>query len=180
MFLERYRIHLAAALALAIAAPAAAQEPPSRPACAVTDDSKLPPMLAAWTARSSLPAAIDAAGAIQARLPVGRAIDAQLTRSGDVSFPVLPAKPGGSVSYGGLYELNITEAGDYQVSLGTGVWIELVSGKTLVEATRHAPGPACSSLKKTVVFPLKPGRYLLEITGNGEPTLALMVSRAAG
>jgi hypothetical protein len=168
----------AAGLALVLAASAAsAQEPPSRPACATTDDSGLPPALGGWLDRAPLAAAATAAEAANASIPIGKGVDAQLKRTGDVVFPVLPAKPGGSVSYGGLYELRIAEAGDYQVSLGTGAWIEIVSGKTALAASAHGPGPACSSLKKTVVFPLKPGRYVFEVTGNGEPTLALMVTR---
>lgn len=171
-------IYIAVSLATALWAPAAlAQEPPSRPACATTSDASLPPALAGWTTRTTLPAAATAADAAKAALPIGRSVDAQLKRSGEVTYPVLPAKPGGSVSFGGLYEIRVAEAGDYQLSLGTGAWIEIVSGKTLVESTAHAPGPACSSLKKTVVFPLKPGRYILEITGNGEPTLPVMVTR---
>jgi len=181
MFAPRNRIALAAGLALALASTTAlAQEPPSRPACAVVDDTGLPPALAGWTSRTPLAAATDARALPQASLPVGQGVDAQLRRTGEITFPVLPARPGGTVSYGGLYELRITEAGDYQVSLGTGAWIEVVRGKTLVEATRHGPGPACSSLKKTVVFSLKPGLYVFEITGNGEPTLAVMITRLAG
>ena len=153
-------IGLAAALG---AAPAFAQEPPSRPASATISDAGLPAHLAAWTNRSALPAAASAADVGKAALPVGKGVDAQLKKTGEVAFPVLPAKPGGSVSYGGLYEVRIVEPGDYQVSLGTGAWIEVVSGKTLVASTAHAPGTACASLKKTVVFPLKPGRYVLEI-----------------
>ena len=172
------RIHIALGLAAALCAlPALAQEPLSRPVCAAVDDSKLPPALAGWTSRAAVPAAAPAADAGKAALAVGKGVDAQLKKTGEVTFPVLPEKPGGSVSYGGLYEIRVAEAGDYQVSLGTGAWIEVVSGKTLVTASTHAPGPACSSLKKTVVFPLKPGRYLLEITGNGEPTLPVMVTR---
>lgn len=174
----RYRLCSALALVVALGASAAsAQEPPSRPACSSTSDAGLPAALSGWTNRSPLTAATTAAGATQAALPIGKGVDAQLKRTGDVAFPVLPGKPGGSVSYGGLFEIRIAEPGDYQVSLGTGAWIEVVSGRALVESSAHAPGPACSSLKKTVVFPLKPGRYLLEVTGNGEPALPVMVTR---
>jgi hypothetical protein len=173
-----HRLYLAIGLAAALgAAPAFAQEPPSRPACAATSDANLPPALAGWTARAALPAGATVAEVGKAVLPLGQGVDAQLKKTGEITFPVLPAKPGGTVSYGGLYEVRIAEAGDYQVSLGTGAWIEVVSGKTLVASTAHAPGPPCSSLKKTVVFPLKSGRYVLEITGNGEPTLPVMVTR---
>lgn len=164
-------------LALAAAAPAFAQEPASRPACVVTDDSKLPAALAGWRGRAPLAAAATAGDAVKAALPLGKGVDAQLKRNGEVAFPVLPAKPGGSVSHGGLFEIPVEAAGDYQVSLGTGAWIEVARDGAAVEATAHAPGPPCASLKKTVVFPLVPGRYLLEISGNADPVLPLMVHR---
>jgi hypothetical protein len=169
------RLILLAALSTT-ALPALAQ-PAEHKACEAVSDAALPAPLAGWTGRVPLAAAADAGGAAKAELPVGKGVDAQLRHNGEVAFPVLPAKPGGSVSYGGLYGLRIAEAGDYQVSLGSGAWIELVQAKSLVESTAHAPGPACTTLKKTVVFPLKPGRYVLEITGNGEAVLPVMVTR---
>ena len=168
---------LAAAL---IAAPATvmAQEGMSpAPACAASTDATLPAALQGWNGRGDLAAAASQAAAASAALPIGKGVNAQLKKTGEVSFPVLPAKPGGSVSYSGLYGLNIAEAGDYQVSLGSGAWIEVVAGKAALESTAHAPGPACSTLRKTVVYPLKPGRYLLEIAGNGEQVLPVMVHR---
>jgi len=173
------RLICLSAMALALATPVAAQEPGGRPACASIDDTAVPPALAGWTQRTAVVAAATARQTGKAAVPLGQGVDAQLKRIGEVDFPVLPAKPGGSVSYGGLYELRISEPGDYQVSLGSGAWIEVGSGKTVVESTAHAPGPACTSLRKTVVFPLKAGRYILEITGNGDPGLPLMVSRVA-
>lgn len=161
----------------AVASTAFAQEPSSRQPCAVLDDAGLPPALTAWTSRTPVTAAATVADLSKASLPIGRSVDALLKPSRDMVFPLLPAKPGGSASYGGLYDLRIGEAGDYQVSLGAGAWIELVSGKALMESTAHAPGPPCSSLRKTVVFSLKPGRYVLEITGNSEATLPVMVTR---
>jgi hypothetical protein len=154
-----------------------AQAPPGKPACAAISDAGLPAALAGWTGRSHLAAAATAADVGKAALPIGTGVEAQLRRTGEVTYPVLPAKPGGSVSYGGLYEIRIAEGGDYQVSLGAGAWIEVVSGKTPVVSTAHAPGPACSTLRKTVVFPLTPGNYVLEITGNGAATLPVMVTR---
>jgi hypothetical protein len=172
-----HRFHIVLAAAALLAGPALAQPMAAKPACAAVSDAGLPASLAGWTGRSSLAAATTAAGVGQAELPIGKGVDGQLRKTGEVTFPVLPQKPGGSVSYGGLYEIRVAEAGDYQVSLGTGAWIEVVDGQTLMESTAHAPGPACSTLRKTVVFPLKPGRYVLEITGNGEPTLPVMVTR---
>ena len=147
------------------------------PACASMDAS-LPPALSGWNSRANLAAAATADTAGAASLPIGKGVNAQLKRTSDVTFPVLPEKPGGSVSYSGLYEINVSEAGNYQVSLGSGAWIDVASGKAFVDAGAHAPGPACSTLKKTVIFPLKPGKYVLEITGNGEAVLPVMVTKA--
>ena len=170
------RLLLAALAAAALAGPAFAQHAP-QPACAAVDDSKLPAALSGWRNRAALAAVATAADAAKAAVPLGRGVDGQLKRNGEVAFPVLPAKPGGSVSYGGLFEIPVAAAGEYQVSLGSGAWIEVVRDGKLVAASAHAPGPACASLKKTVVFPMTPGRYLLEVSGNADPVLPLMVHR---
>ncbi len=147
---------------------------PPRTDCAVLD-AHLPPALAGWASPISLAAGTDAGSA--PALPLGRAVNAELRRVSDVTYPALPERPGGSVSYGGLYGISIRDPGDYQVSLGAGAWIDLADGPNLIASTSHAPGPKCSSLKKTVVFPLGKGDHLLEITGNGAPVLTVMVSR---
>jgi hypothetical protein len=152
--------------------------PKAGPACAAMDAS-LPPALSGWNGRSDLAAAATAEATGKASLPIGKGVNAQLKRTPEVIFPVLPEKPGGSVSYSGLYEINVSEAGNYQVSLGSGAWIDVASGRAFIDAGAHAPGPACSTLKKTVIFPLKPGKYVLEIAGNGEAVLPVMVTKAA-
>ena len=42
--------------------------------------------------------------------------------------------------------------------------------------TAHAPGPACTGIRKTVQFPLQPGHYVLQISANADPTIAVMIS----
>lgn len=173
------RIAAAAWPVLALAAgQALAQQPPPETCMAISDEG-LPPALAGWANRSPVTAAADVSGVGAAQLPVGRSIAAKLRPTRDVVFPVLPAQPGGSVSHSGLFELPITEAGDYQISLGGGAWIDVVSGESSIQSSRHGPGPACSSVRKTVTFPLQPGRYVVTITGAGDPELVLMASHAA-
>jgi hypothetical protein len=169
---------LAVGLAMILSGGALGQEaaPAARPSCTAMDQN-LPAALASWTSRTDLAAAAKEANAAKASVPIGKGVNGQLVHTSEVTFPVLPEKPGGSVSYSGLYEIRVTDAGNYQVSLSTPAWIDVVSGKAFVESNAHAPGPACSTLKKTVVFPLKPGRYILEISGNGEQALPFMVTR---
>ena len=171
--------HLAtvAAATLACALPALAQQPQARPTCPATDDTGLSGPLAGWNSRADLAAVVSTADAGKAALPLGKGVNARLKQNGDVAFPVPPDKPGGPGSYGGLYEIRVAQPGDYQVSLGSSAWIELASGAAKLEPTSHTPGPACTTLKKTVTFTLKPGRYVLEIAGNPEPAVPVMVHK---
>jgi len=155
-------------------APAAATS-----ACGASSDASLPPALAAWNSRTSLAAAAGAAGLRQATLTIGRGVDAQLKRTSEVTFPVTPGRPLAPATYSGLFRVQISEPGDYQVSLGGSAWIEIARDGTLVKSNAHAPGPPCATLRKTVVFPLQPGAYVLEIAGNTDPVLGVMVTHRA-
>src|SRR5262245_23505342 len=77
----------------------------------------LPETLAGWTSRAALSAGADAKGA--ARLTPGQAVDATLPQTSTVSYVVRPEKPGGSVSYGGLFAFSIDQPGTYRVALGS-------------------------------------------------------------
>ncbi|MDD3798597.1 MAG: homogentisate 1,2-dioxygenase [Novosphingobium sp.] len=134
--------------------------------------------LAAWAEPSALPAAGNRRGLAAARLPVGQAAQVKLLPTPDVTYPLRPEKPGGSVSYGGLIEFRIAEAGTYRVALGTAAWIDvLFHGKGLVSKA-HGHGPECSGIRKIVDFDLKPGRYTLQISANGEPQTTVLIARA--
>ena len=41
----------------------------------------------------------------------------------------------------------------------------------------HGRGPACSGIRKMVDFALEPGLYVLQIAGNGGPSLPVMIAR---
>ena len=166
---------LAAGLAACLAAPVASAQTVS--SCATVMDSNLPSYLEGWSRRSPIAAAASLQSAGLATLPLGVAQDAQLLPSEKVSYPVLPAKPGGPASFGGVFSLQIATAGDYRVSLGSGAWIEMTRGEARLESTSHAEGPACSSLRKTVIFPLKPGTYILELSAASQPNLPDMVTQ---
>ena len=127
------------ALLLAQAAATAA------PACKI--DAALPPALSHWK---------DAQGgtAIMLGTPV------VLTTS-SAGTPA-PAKPGKVVNV----MFDVATAGIYTVALGAGGWIDVVSaaGGPPLASTAHGH-LKCSSVGKMVVFPLKPGRYRLQLTG---------------
>ncbi len=164
-----------------VAAPASAQEMPGMDHAAPVDCSvvrvALPPELAGWSNRAALIAAKNKAGLKKAVLSVGTAVDVRLTRTGDMRYLLRPEKPGGSVSYGGMFTLSIREAGTYRVALGSGAWIDMLKDGKSVESTNHGHGPACSDVRKMVDFPLTPGRYVLQLAANGSDSLPVMVAR---
>lgn len=156
--------------------PSGARAQPEGQACSA-GPATLPPELAGWSSRRPIMAAGEAAGLRAATLAIGSAADATLKSTANVRYVTRPEKPGGSVSYGGLYSFTVDRAGTYRVALGSGAWINVLKGKTAITSTAHGHGPDCSGVRKMVDFPLTPGRYTLQIAGNGEPTLPLMIAR---
>jgi hypothetical protein len=138
-----------------------------------------PPPLAGWNSKADITAATKEDGLSVATLSIDQAAAVTLHGTREVSYVMQPDKPGGSVAHGGLLAVVIDKAGTYQVSLSSGAWIDLVrDGKSIISSA-HAPGPACTGIRKTVQFPLTPGRYVLQISANADPTIAVMVSRVS-
>ncbi len=136
-----------------------------------------PAELAGWISPIAITASGDASATRDATLDIGKAVTATLKSTGDVKYPMRPEKPGGSVSYGGLFAFTVTEPGTYRVALGAGAWIDVAKDGKPVTSTAHGHGPDCSGIRKMVDFPLERGRYVLQIAANGTPTLALMIAR---
>jgi len=160
----------------ALAAPAAALAQEAAPAACPATPAALPAGLEAWASPAPLAAATTAADAGKASLKIGQAFDAALPGTPAVTYALRPEKPGGSVSYGGIFAVDVTKPATYTIALSTGAWIDVVrDGKTL-QSTAHGRGPACTTLRKMVAFPLEPGRYLIQIAANGEPKIGIMVA----
>ena len=134
-----------------------------------------PSELQGWTRKTPVRAGATVASATT--LPVGQGATATLLPTPKVAYAVRPEKPGGTVSSGGLFAFTAPAAGRYRVALGSGAWIDVLSGKTPVVSVAHGHGPDCSGVRKMVDFDLSPGRYLLQVAGNGSSTLPLMVAR---
>jgi hypothetical protein len=161
---------------LAIAAPQAApmhDDPAKCPAM----PAALPAGMEGWNRPAQAKAGASAANATS--LAIGRAVTATLLPTSKVTYAVRPEKPGGSVSSGGVFAFTAEAPGRYRVALGTGAWVDVLSGTTPAVSVAHGHGPACSTVRKMVDFDLQPGRYLLQVAGNGTPTLPLMVARVS-
>ncbi len=145
------------------------------PSCA--QPAVLPDALASWTKPEVLAGATDARGVKAATLKPGQAVMMALRPTPAIAYPVRPAKPGGSVSYGGLAGFTVDRAGTWRVALGAGAWVDVVSGKTAAISVAHGHGPDCSGIRKMVDYDLKPGPYVLQIAANGTDSLGVLVTR---
>ena len=55
--------------------------------------------------------------------------------------------------------------------------IDVLSGTQVLVSSAHAPGPPCSTARKTVTFDLQPGTYVIQLSGNADPTIGVLVHR---
>lgn len=165
---------------LATAVPAVAQDMPMAHAPAPLcprDAEPLPSILAAWPGRTSVTAAVSPASLGKAGVAIGAAYDVTLAQMPAVSYPVAPTHAGAAGSRGGLLRVMISAAGTYRVAIGAGAWLDMVRGMTALSSVGHGHGPTCSGIRKMVDFALKPGGYTLQIAGNAEATLPLLIAR---
>jgi len=170
------RWQAAAGLAAMIVLGPAAARAQEAPACAATDTA-LPAELGGWTAKSDLVSATSAADLSKAALSVGKGVEAQLHPTRTVTYVTQPEKPGGSVSHGGMFDLNIDQAGTYRIALGAGSWIDVLKDGKPLESVGHGMGPKCSTVRKMVDFALQPGHYVVQISANADEKLAIMALR---
>jgi hypothetical protein len=89
------------------------------------------------------------------------------------------ARPFKPATYQGRYALTITKAGDYRIALSTGAWISVTGTAGEVESTAHGHGAACSGIAKMATFPLKPGRYQIDLSEAKTPGIVLGVAAGA-
>lgn len=139
-----------------------------------TMDATLPTGLAGWAAKTPLASAAATGGLGTAALTPGQAHTAQLHPAAGVTFPAPPGKAGG---HGGLFALTVATAGTYRIALGAGAWIDLLSAGKPIAPISHAHGPDCSTVRKMVDFPLSPGAYVVQVSGNDDAVLAIMAAK---
>lgn len=163
---------LLAGMALPLASAFAADQP-AAPACTVRAEPT--GALAPWSRTAPFTAAGAPHQLPAAALPIGRAVDLVLQPTPRVRFRVQPEKPGGPVTYGGMIVFNVHQAGTYRVALGSGAWVDMVSGSRTIASIAHGHGPACTTVRKIVDFPLTAGRYTLQIGGSATQRIQAML-----
>jgi len=141
------------------------------------------PLLFAGAARAQCPAgygsltsATASAEFGAARLTPNQAASVVLHPVSEVRFTAPPERRGEASSYGGMLELNAREAGTYQVSLSAGAWIDVLKDGAAVTSTAHGHDTGCPDFRKMVTFALQPGRYVIQLSGNKEAAIKVLVS----
>ena len=163
---------------LSMAIALAAMQTPSTPApvtCPATP-APLPAALSGWAAPKPLAAAKTIEAASGTLLKIGEAADLALSPTPEVSYGLRPERPGGSVSHGGMATIAVETEGTYRVAIDSPAWLDVVADGKSLESVGHGHGPDCSGIRKMVDFKLTPGRYLLQIVGNGSPKLRVLVT----
>jgi hypothetical protein len=171
----KFQALMALALAFASASPTLSAQA-ARRACPAQDAS-LPPQFAGWTARAASTSAAKAGDLREASLAVGKAVTATLHPTGEMAYVAEPEKADGPPGYGGMFNLTIDQPGTYTVALGSGPWVDVVETGKSLDSTAHGHGPDCSTIHKVVAFSLRPGRYVVQVVANADPTLAIMIAR---
>lgn len=172
------RALIAIGFALMLATPAVAQTPPApaAPACA-TMDAALPAGFTDWNGKATLATAPSAEHLTHAALKLGKGYEVSLLNTPKVAMPVQPQKPGGSMAHAGLFSFTVETEGAYVVALATPAWIDVLEDGKALEPTTFGHGPECTSIRKMVIFPLKPGTHVLQVSGNADAKLKLMVAK---
>lgn len=131
---------------------------------------------AGWGAATPVAASADAAGVGDAMLTVGQGARATLQPAGALKLPATTGKPLSATAHGGVFAFEAATGGRYRIALGAGAWVDVVANGAALPSAAHGHGPDCTPVRKYVDYDLKPGRYLLQITGE-LAALTLMIAK---
>jgi hypothetical protein len=119
-----------------------------------------------------LPAAMAADDATPVTL--GMPVMAGLHPVSHLTFALTPSrKPEG---YGGIFMLEVASAGNYRVSIGTRAWVDVLQDGKEMRGRSQTPS-GCSLFAKGVEFTLAPGKAVIQLPSNAEPSVALLVEK---
>ena len=118
------------------------------------------------------------AGAVDGvKAVLGKQVKVRLHPQKDVSFVTLPGSATETMEDGfaGMAVFEVPEDGSYAVSARGMAWIDLVQHGALIDSTGHEHGPSCEG--KTVYFPLKAGRAVIQLSGVGGDAIDILITR---
>jgi len=108
-----------------------------------------------------------------ARLLLDKPVTVSLHPGNDVRFVVAPEKHGDASSFGGMLVVDVREAGSYRIALSAGAWIDVLKDGAAIASSAHDHGAGC----KMVSFSLQQGRHVIQLSGNKQETIEVLVGR---
>lgn len=143
----------------------------------IAKEAILPNELLPWKSLTYVNSAKNAEELSNAVLTLNKASFVGLINTPKIEYVTRPTNEGGTVSYGGLFQIVITENGTYRVSLGNASWIDLIKAGKSATSVAHAHGPENSGIRKMVDYPLEAGTYTLQLSAGGDSTSAVLITK---
>lgn len=140
-------------------------------------EATLPAELSAWKSLSYVNAAKNPDELNDAVLTPNHASLVGLYTTPKVKYSFRPANEGGSVSYGGMFQITIKESGTYRVALANASWIDLIKDAKAAVSIAHNGGPDNSGIRKMVDYNLEAGTYTLQLSAGADSTSAVLITK---
>ncbi len=140
-------------------------------------EANFPNELNSWKSLSYVGAAKSVNELSNATLTVGKASYVGLINTPKMQYVLRPVNEGGTVSYGGIFKVEIKDSGVYRIVLGNASWIDLVKDGKAVLSVKHQGGPEGSGIRKIVDYPLEAGVYTLQLSAGGDSVTAILVTK---
>jgi hypothetical protein len=155
-------------IALAIAAPAFAQEPVG------CDKFKWP----LDHERALLAAAVPISSGAQMKQPLESAVTLALVPLADAKLPVTPSRaPKDPGSYAGFVTAAaVPKAATYRVTLSAPSWIDVIQAGQVLQSTAFSGATGCAGVRKSVKFDLTAAPFSVELSGTAAHAISFVVT----
>jgi hypothetical protein len=137
----------------------------------------LPLELKPWKSLAYVGAAKNSTEIPSAVLELNKASLIGLHPTPKLHYVVRPMNEGGTVSYGGLFQISIKEHGVYRVTLANASWIDLVKDGKAAQSVAHAQGSENSGIRKMVDYNLDEGIYTLQLSAGADTKSAVLITK---
>lgn len=94
-----------------------------------------------------------------------------------VEYSLRPVNEGGTVSFGGLFQIILKESGTYRIALANASWIDVIKEGVSAKSVGHSHGPDNSGIRKMVDYSLDAGIYTLQLAAGADTTSAVLVTK---
>lgn len=140
-------------------------------------ETVLPPELQGWKTLSYIGSAKNAEDLAGATLTLNSASLVGLLPTPKIQYVARPVNEGGTVSYGGLFQITIKERGVYRVVLANASWIDMIKDGKGAQSVAHSHGPEHSGIRKMVDYTLDEGTYTLQLSAGADTTSAVLIAK---